>query len=65
MKCPICGENTAYLYHEDGITQPVKKLLVEIRCDNCSVGKDNIPEDTGYYCEINVIIKRSSIKHWK
>ena len=34
MKCPKCGSNKAYLWSEDGITQP-GEYEVEVKCLDC------------------------------
>ena len=34
MKCPKCGSKRAYLFAEDGITQPGEQE-VEIKCLDC------------------------------
>ena len=52
MKCPRCGSKKAYLFSEDGITQPGEQE-VEIKCLDC--GKDD-------YDVIGAIIIKLSIR---
>lgn len=60
MKCPVCGGNDAYLYSEDGVTQPGKDIEVQIRCENC--GGENFIGGTVAYAKIDVVLKRGSIE---
>lgn len=57
MKCPRCGSNKAYLYAEDGITQPGEQE-VEIKCLDC--GKDDY--DVVGCITIKVSTKRGSLE---
>ena len=60
MKCPVCGGNNAYLYGEDGVTQPGKDIEVQIRCEDC--GGENLVESTVANARIDVVLKRGSIE---
>lgn len=57
MKCPRCGSKRAYLFAEDGITQPGEQE-VEVKCLYCSKNEyDVIGTIT-----INVSRKRGSLE---
>lgn len=65
MICPICKKNTAYLWHEDGITKAGKNIIMSIMCGGVCQDKNNSkygePEEVGTI-EIDVIIKRGSLQ---
>ena len=57
MKCPRCGSKRAYLYAEDGITQPGEQE-VEVKCLDC--GEDEY--DAVGTIIIKVSTKRGSLE---
>ena len=54
MKCSRCGSKNAYLFAEDGITQPGEQD-VEVKCLDC--GEDE-------YDVLGTITIKVSIKRW-
>lgn len=60
MKCPKCGSKKAYLWSEDGITQPGEQE-VEIKCLDCC--KDDY--DVVGTITINVSRKRGTFEMYE
>ena len=62
MKCPICGEDSAFLWSEDGIQEPGRNIPITIRCGGKCRGEDVLSEPVHVAClEIDIIVKRGSV----
>lgn len=62
MKCPICGDDSAFLWDEDGTPDPGKNIPITIRCGGKCKGEDPINDPVHVASlEIDIVVKRGSL----